>query len=342
MLLRTRYAAALVFAGAVPVLAQNAPNGQSELADPLQCWWRTSASAVRAGEPFSVVLTCAVLETDEAKVIVDQSKLEPSVVQLAPFEVTGGSHGADLRTADRRFFQYEYRLRLIAENLFGKDVPLPEVKIGYHVHSRVGQGAAIQGRDQSYVLPSQSIRVLSLVPADASDIRDTTTETFADVDQRTFRASVLSVIGGILYALAALMGLLAIVRLVSRFRTPAKSAEKIVSEGAILRAVGRELASVKRAREDGGWTPALAARALAALRVVAAYGLGRSVSRQPARTAADIDGQFILRSGWPRPKRIAVSAAVTPQGVAHALAHSTIVPARIALLEPLGDALARF
>ena len=66
--------------------------------DPLQCWWRTSAGAVRVGEPFSVVLTCAVLETDAATVVVDQSRLEPSVVQFAPFEVLGGSHGADLRT----------------------------------------------------------------------------------------------------------------------------------------------------------------------------------------------------------------------------------------------------
>ena len=58
--------------------------------DPLKCWWRTSAGAVRIAEPFSVVLTCAVLETDAATVVVDQSRLEPSVVQFAPFEVLGG------------------------------------------------------------------------------------------------------------------------------------------------------------------------------------------------------------------------------------------------------------
>src|SRR5919201_6974674 len=83
------------------------PQRQTTQADPLQCWWRTSAGAVRVGETFSVVLTCAVLETDAATVVVDQSKLEPSVVQFAPFEVLGGSHGADLRTDQRRFFQYE-------------------------------------------------------------------------------------------------------------------------------------------------------------------------------------------------------------------------------------------
>src|SRR5215475_8486757 len=140
--------------------------------DPIQCWWRTSAGAVRVGEPFSLVLTCAVVENDTAKVIVDQSKLEPSVIQLAPFEVTGGSHGADLRTGDRRFFQYEYRLRLIAENQFGRDVPLPETKLSYHVQSQTSQRSAIQGRDQSYLLPGQSMRIMSMVPTDASDIRD--------------------------------------------------------------------------------------------------------------------------------------------------------------------------
>ena len=55
------------------------------------------------------MLTCAVLETEAAMVVVDQSRLEPSVVQFAPFEVLGGSHGADLRRDDRRFFQYQYR-----------------------------------------------------------------------------------------------------------------------------------------------------------------------------------------------------------------------------------------
>src|SRR6266478_4198217 len=142
----------------------------TQSAAPLQCWWRTSAGAVRVGEPFTVVLTCAVIETDAAQVVVDQSRLEPAVMQFAPFEVLGGSHGADLRTDERRFFQYEYRLRLIAENLFGKDVALPETKLSYRVQSKVGQKTSIQGRDQTYMLPPQSIRVMSLVPADASDI----------------------------------------------------------------------------------------------------------------------------------------------------------------------------
>src|ERR687888_2014705 len=85
------------------------PQRQTTQADPVQCWWRTSAGAVRVGETFTVVLTCAALETDEVKVVVDQSKLEPSVVQFAPFELTGGAPAAGPRSGDRRVFQYEDR-----------------------------------------------------------------------------------------------------------------------------------------------------------------------------------------------------------------------------------------
>src|SRR6478672_2647500 len=150
----------LVFALMLAAAGVSNAAAQTVQTDPLQCWWRTSSGAVRVGEPFTVVLTCAVLETEETKVVPDQTRLEPSVVQFAPFEVLGGSHGADLRTDQRRFFQYEYRLRLIADGLFGRDVALPDTKISYKIQSKVGQKTSVQGRDQSYVLPAQSVRVL--------------------------------------------------------------------------------------------------------------------------------------------------------------------------------------
>src|SRR5471030_3313301 len=183
-------------------MGATAAAAQTVQTDPLQCWWRTSAGAVRVGDPFAVVLTCAVLETDQVTVVVDQTRLEPSVVQFAPFEVLGGTHGADLRTDQRRFFQYEYRLRLIADGMFGKDVALPDTKLSYKVQSKVGQKTSLQGRDQTYVMPAQSVRVLSLVPADATDIRDASTDTFADLDQRAFRSNLLIVIGSVLFVLA--------------------------------------------------------------------------------------------------------------------------------------------
>src|SRR5206468_1613456 len=281
-------AAAIAIAVAYPAEAQNIET------DPIQCWWRTSAGAVRAGEPFSLVLTCAVVENDVAKVAVDQSKLEPSVVQFAPFVVipSGSSHGADLRSDQRRFFQYEYRLRLVAENLFGKDVALPETKLSYHVQSQVARATAIQGRDQAYVLPPFSVRMLSMVPSDAADIRDGTIETFSDIDQRAFRASVLIVVGGVLFALAALMALLALVRVVGRFRQPTAATSRLVSDFAILRAVGRELRAVQRAREADGWTPVLIGRALGPLRIAGAFALGRRIAQSlvTSRQSSDVTG----------------------------------------------------
>ncbi len=332
----------LVVWGAGSARAQNVET------DPLQCWWRTSAGAVRVGEPFTVVLTCAVLETEAATVVVDQSRLEPSVVQFAPFEVLGGSHGADLRTDQRRFFQYVYRMRLIAENLFGRDVSLPETKLSYHVQSKMGERqAALQGRDQTYLLPSQSVRVMSLVPADATDIRDTAGETFGDLDERAFRANLFTIIGGVLFTLAGLMALLALVRLARRYRKTSTATERLMTDQAVLRGVGRELAYVRRERDSGRWTPELAGRALAALRIAGTYLVGRPVSLMPANklTAEGQDvpeaGRLILRAGWPRPKRIAVSGAVTSLTMTRELARGANAR-RTVLLESLGRALSVF
>jgi len=327
--------------GATAALAQTVQT------DPLQCWWRTSTGAVRIGEPFAVVLTCAVLETDEVTVVPDQTRLEPSVVQFAPFEVLGGSHGADLRSDQRRFFQYEYRLRLIADGVFGKDVALPETKISYRVQSKVGQKTSLQGRDQTYMMPAQSMKVLSLVPSDASDIRDTSSaETFSDIDQRAFRANLFTVIGSVLFVLAGLMTLLALVRLFQRYRKPSVASKQLIGDMTILNGVGRELSSVQRDRESGSWTPELASRALGALRIAATYAIGRPVSQMPAsRLLADGNetaepGRLILKAGWPRGKRIAVSGAVTPQTVTRVLALPGNTAARTSLLESVSRALA--
>ena len=337
---------------AAPVFAQQ--QTQTTKADPIQCWWRTSAGAVRVGEPFTAVLTCAVLETADVKVVPDQTKLEPSVVQFAPFEVTGGSHAVDLHTDDRRFFQYEYRLRLIAENLFGKDAAVPETKISYRVQSKTGQGTSIEGRDQTYVLPALAVKILSLVPGDANDIRDSSSETFGDIDQRGFRASLLTVIGGILFAIAGLLAILAIVRIIARYRKPAEAADRVMSDFAVLRGVSSALSAVKREREATGWSAELATRALAALRIAGAYATGRKVSkatqsmvdnRQATVNAQAIDGQLTLRTGMP-PKRtnVIVSGAATPALVAREGARLNAVghAKRAQELESLEQALARF
>src|SRR4029453_17902751 len=114
-------------------------------ADPIRCWWRTSTSAVRVGERVSPILTCAVVENATTTVVPDQSRLDPASMQLPPFEVIGGQRAPDLHSDQRRFFQYQYTLRLISEDLFGKDARIPSIQISYYLQSRVGRGEAVRG-----------------------------------------------------------------------------------------------------------------------------------------------------------------------------------------------------
>src|SRR5262249_44996491 len=107
---------ALVLAAALSAgraIAQQAPAAAAAPEDPIRCWWRTSAGSVRVGETFSVVLTCAVLETEEVQVVPDQAALDGAVVPLAPFEVIKTEHPPDLRSGQRRFFQYDYTVQVI-------------------------------------------------------------------------------------------------------------------------------------------------------------------------------------------------------------------------------------
>ena len=127
---------------------------------------------MRSGEPFTLRLTCQVVETENTRVVPDTSKLDPSVVQLQPFEVTGGSRAPDMRVPGKRFFQYVYELRLINEGAFGADVEVPQLQITYRIESEVARGEAIQGRDLNYNLRPIAIRLLSIVPEDTMDIRE--------------------------------------------------------------------------------------------------------------------------------------------------------------------------
>ena len=301
-----------------------AASAQSVEMDPLRCWWRASEGAVRIGEPFSVVLTCSVVENDSLKVVPDQSPLEPSAMQMPPFEIMGGTHHADLHVEDHRFFQYDYRLRVISEDLFGKDVKIPELKISYRVQSLMN-GAAIEGMEKTYFLPPLSIRVLSLVPSDATDIRDATASTFGDIETRLFRANLLVTVAGVLFTIAGLVAILALVRAAGRFRREHPVAKSLVSDAAILRGVGAELAAIRRERRDSGWAPELASRLLTTLRIAAGYALSRP-ARQIAATADrrsdrnGHDGQLVVRGGWTRGKKVVVCGSVTPHAITEELA----------------------
>ena len=117
-------------------------------------------------------LTCAVLERDDVRAVPDESRLTVAAIQMAPFEIVGGSHPPDLRSGDRRFFERRYQLRIIDPDVIGRDVKLPPLAIPYRVESRVGAGSTLAGRDLVHLMPQLVFRVVSQVPADATDIRD--------------------------------------------------------------------------------------------------------------------------------------------------------------------------
>ena len=46
-----------------------APREGEVATDPIRCWWKTDRTAIRVGEPFSLVLTCATIETTAVTVV---------------------------------------------------------------------------------------------------------------------------------------------------------------------------------------------------------------------------------------------------------------------------------
>jgi hypothetical protein len=278
---------------------------------PIECWSQVSTGAVRVGEQFTMVLTCAVIETQATSVVPDQTRLDPAVIQLPPFEVVGGQQARDLRTSSRRFFQYEYTLRYFGED-FGQDVALPGLSVVYRVENRVTQGAALESREREYQLPPHSIRILSLVADNAADIREPIPGTFRAIESLRFRADALRIAA---VALLSVSAMLAVWALVGLFRQPGQrttAAVRVASDAAVMRAVRDELAAVDRDRQGTGWTSDLAARALAALRIAAALATGRHVEKIPAeRGATPASGQLLARGGLFGNVRSFVSGSTT-------------------------------
>ena len=308
-----------VAAAAQPAAPAARPVDMVEV-EPITCWWRSSTSAVRIGESFGLTLTCAVVETEANKVVADFSKLDPTVVQLPPFEVVGGTHAGDLVTPGKRFFQYDYRLRLIAEDAFGNDVTIPPLEISYRIESQVTGGDTSQGREQSYSLPRVSVRLLSLVPDDTSDIRETPASMFTLIENRESRANLLQTVASVLFGLAAVVGIVMLIGMMRR-KTPQTAIQAAhLGPRTILGAVAKELDAVQRASR-GGWTPELVGRALAALRIAGTYATNRAVGQRPAKPGEKPQEGVIVVRPFGRGE-VFVSGAATAETSAFANAPS--------------------
>ena len=204
------------------------------------------SGAIRLGEIVEVSLTCAVLERDDVRAVPDQSRLTVAAIQMAPFEIVGGSDPPDLRSGDRRFFERRYQIRIIDPDVIGRDVKLPPLAIPYRVESRVGAGSTLTGRDLVHLMPQLVFRVVSQVPADATDIRDASDAGLGRIDALSFRASAFRVAALILAGLAVIVALSALPGLLGRLRGDRRRAVAPVSDHAVLQAVAKRLGALDR------------------------------------------------------------------------------------------------
>jgi hypothetical protein len=326
----------LMWVTSSPVSAQS--NGIET--DPIRCWWKTDRGAIRVGERFTIALTCGVIETAEVKVVPTMTQLDPGALQIPPFEVVGGKRGPDLTNGPRRYFQYEYSVRLIGEGFFGQDVNIPPLSVTYNIQSTAGQGS--QGRDQMYVLPAMPMRVQSLVPREANDIRDASPETFSAIDARRFRATTAFTAAAIVFAFAGVLVVLSALRVFGRVRQR-KPRVATLPASALLGGSMRALRHVKSEVMRDGWTAPLARRASTALRIAAAVALDRRVAQQAANgRPAGREGQIAISSGLIRRRRVLVSASTTPMFIGRQLENGHRGAADRQLLERLQSSLDTF
>jgi len=181
-------------------------------------------------------------------------------------------------------------------------------------------GDAGQARDQLYLLPALPLRVLSLVPVTATDIRDAPRDTFADIESRRWRATREFAAAGVFFVFAALLAGVAAVRAFGRARAGQPDAVPLLPLSAVFGACEREARSIK-SDAAGGWTPALVGRALAAFRIAGAVALGRPV----AQTVIDAreqprEGQLLLETGLWNRRRVLISASTTAAVITKRLA----------------------
>jgi hypothetical protein len=304
-----RFALILLIATTSGVRAQPV-GGEGVEVSPLECWWRTSSSSIRVGETFTIRLTCAALETDAARTVVDRSRLAPASVQLPPFEILGGTQSADHVTPGRRYLQYEYRARLIAQEGFGSDVVIPPLIVGYRIESRVADNSAIAGREQTYELPALVMRLQSLVPAGAGHIRESGVPSLDAIAAREFRARLFGVIAIVLFAASVLTLALGLVRWRRQVHPLPHQSRVLLPERRIIAAARRELAAMVRNRPARDWDEGTVTRALAAARVLGSLAAGRPVAQREVETAEE--GEIAVHAGLFGRRTVALSGAATP------------------------------
>jgi hypothetical protein len=315
--------ALLVMSGSLSIRAQDSVSAVE--VDAIECWRRVGANAVHVGEQFDMQVTCSIVETDEARAVVDVSWLDPETLGVSPFEVIDGERYQDLVQGPRRFFQYRYSLRLIGEDYFGLDVELPPLELRYRIERTLPTGVVAEGRELTYLLPAESVRVLSLVPTNASDIRELPTDTFGDAEARLFRASVVNIAGMVFGAFALIAFGAAVLVAHREWKGRVDTGVPCASDWGIARATLDHITSVQRERQTNDWTPALVARGLAAFRVAGALAVSLPVAQReatPNEQESGCEGEVLVSRSLFSSTRLRVSSPLTVKRLNQELAAS--------------------
>ena len=329
---------------AAPLLAALQPADPArEAVAALRCWRRVDRGAVRIGEQFGMTVTCRVVESDSGRAVPDTVGLDPESIDLLPFEVLAGERFADVSGPGQRILQYHYALRLTGEDYFGRDVLIPALELNYRIERTAEGGTVLPGRELTYVLPAEAVRVLSLVPETAADIRGIPLETLGAAEARLARADIL-LLAAAGFGLVAAGVLLVGLRRAHQARQAASAPEaRPVAAAVVAGAAARELTAIRRENADAEWSPERIGRGLAALRLAAAVALDRHVAeRDAAPDTSPRPGELHIRRGPLARRWLMVSSPVTPPALESAASGQRSSGISSGDLERLQRALAVF
>ncbi len=296
-------------------------------ADALSCWWKSDKSSIRIGEEFTVTLTCQSIETDREKTVIQDSLLDPGAITLSPYQVKSGKRYKGLSRilpgsdgpVTFHIVQYTYTVRLMGEEFFGKDVPLPPLEIRYHLDLVANNDVVTPGKEQTYILPPLPMRIQSLVPIATDDIRDAGEGTFSAIEDHRKYAIVAFIAAGAFLFLPLAVILPILVR-AARSRRESVSNSTVFREKDLLRHLAGLLDRIEKDCRTASWNNASVETTLSVFRVISALAVARRVAQVSVgiETRAH-EGQLEFCKGlWPRTK-VLVSASITPEVMASEL-----------------------
>ena len=266
------------------------------------------------GEPFEAVLTCAALETASTKVVVDRSRLDPTVIALPPFDVLGGDDGRGrehrvppllpVHLPDAAAERHGVRPGRVARR---PAAHLPDRHADQRRHDVAGTRPELRACRRCRCGCCRSCPAPPATSATPARSPSPTSRRAASGPGPSASSAGCST------PWAAAVAALALVRAYGR------SAHRPGRDRRWSRAApscSRPAASCRRStapRQSEGWTDALLARAAAAMRIVGGYAIGKPAAQGSGRAAQALDGQIALTQGLLRRRHALVSSPVTPE-----------------------------